>query len=133
MNTIIVAGYIGKDAEMRYMTNGDAVCNFSVSDNQGKDKPPIWWRCSLFGKRAESLCQYLTKGSAVTVSGSLIEREYTDKDGTIKKSQDLRVAEIALQGGASTKSSEQKATRQQPQARKPTSSGFDDESDGIPF
>lgn len=99
MNSITVAGNIGKDAELRHMASGDAVASFSVADNQGKDKPAIWWNCSIFGKRAEALAQYLTKGSQVTVAGSVSEREWTDRDGNKRKSMDIRVSEIALQGG----------------------------------
>lgn len=99
MNSITVAGQLGKDAEVRYLANGDAVCNFSVADSQGKDKPTIWWNCQLFGKRAESLSQYLVKGQAVTVSGTISEREWTDKDGNKRKQMDVRVNDVALQGG----------------------------------
>lgn len=98
MNTITIAGRIGKDAELRHLQNGDAVASFSVADDQGRDKPAIWWRCSLFGKRGEALCQYLTKGSHVTVAGRVSEREY-QKDGAPVKTMDVRVSEIALQGG----------------------------------
>ena len=99
INTITVAGTLGRDAEVRYLANGDAICGFSVADSQGKDKPTIWWNCSLFGKRAESLVQYLVKGQSVTVAGQVTEREYTDKNGNQRKSMDIRVSEIALQGG----------------------------------
>jgi single-strand DNA-binding protein len=98
MNIICVAGQLGRDAELRYLNNGDAVLGFSVADDQGRDKPTIWWNCSLFGKRAQSLAQYLTKGQKVTVSGTVTEREYTDKDGATKKAQDIRVSDVALQG-----------------------------------
>jgi single-strand DNA-binding protein len=99
MNYLTIAGRIGKDPEMRHLQDGTAILSFSVADDQGKDKPAIWWRCSLFGKRADSLQQYLTKGSSVTVVGTVSEREYTDKDGQQRKSQDVRVQDIALQGG----------------------------------
>jgi single-strand DNA-binding protein len=99
MNSITVAGTIGKDAEVKRMANGDALCNFSVADSQGKDKPTIWWNCSLYGKRAEALSQYLVKGQAVTVSGTVSEREWTDKEGGKRKSMDVRVGDVALQGG----------------------------------
>jgi len=98
MNSITVAGTIGKDAEVKRMANGDALCNFSVADSQGKDKPTIWWNCSLYGKRAEALSQYLIKGQAVTVSGTVSEREWTDKEGGKRKSMDVRVGDVALQG-----------------------------------
>jgi single-strand DNA-binding protein len=99
MNQITVAGTLGRDAEVRYLNNGDAVCNFSVADSQGREKPTIWWNCTLYGKRGESLAQYLSKGQSVTVVGSITEREFTDKNGNHRKAMDVRVNEIALQGG----------------------------------
>jgi single-strand DNA-binding protein len=108
MNVITIAGNLGKDSESRYLPNGDAVTSFSVADSQGKDKQSIWWNCSLFGKRGEALAQYLTKGQTVTVVGSITEREWADKDGNKRKSMDIRVSEIALQGG---KRDEQPARR----------------------
>lgn len=102
MNSICIAGVIGNDCELRYLTNGDPVAGFSVADDQGKDKPTLWWRASIFGKRAESLAQYLTKGQLVTISGVVTEREYTNKDGVKVKAQDIRVSDVKLQGGKLT-------------------------------
>lgn len=135
MNIITVAGQLGKDAEIRYLPNGDPVASFSVADSQGKDKPTIWWRASLFGKRAESLGPYLTKGQAVTVSGSITEREYTDKDGQQKKAQEIRVNDVALQGGKRESAAPAPAQRQAPAPapRQAGGSGFDDMDDEIPF
>jgi single-strand DNA-binding protein len=128
MNVITVAGSLGKDAEVKYLANGDAICNFSVADSQGRDKPTIWWNCGLYGKRAESLSQYLTKGQAVTVTGSVSEREWTDKEGNKRKSMDVRVNDVALQGGR--KDAEPQEERRQ--APKPQQS-FDDMDDDVPF
>ena len=114
MNIITVAGNLGKDAELRTTPKGESVLSFSVADNQGKDKPTIWWNCSLWGKRAEALSQYLTKGQQVTVAGSVSEREWTDKEGNARKSMDVRVNEIALQGGSRQESAP--AKREAPQA-----------------
>ncbi len=99
MNNITIAGQLGRDAETRYTSGGDVVLSFSVADSQGRDKSAIWWNCSLFGKRAESLAQYLVKGQSVTVSGNISEREYTNTDGVKVKAMDLRVNDVALQGG----------------------------------
>ena len=132
MNNLTIAGNISQEAEMKYLPNGDAVATFSVADNMGKDKGAIFWRCSLFGKRAESLSQYLLKGSAVTVSGSVTEREWTDKEGGKRKSMDVRVQDIALQGGRKDSAP---APQQAPQrqAQKPAPSGFDDMDSDVPF
>jgi single-strand DNA-binding protein len=139
MNNITVAGQLGRDAEIRHMPNGDPVCSFSVADSQGKDKPTIWWNASLFGKRAESLAPYLLKGQSVTISGTVTEREWTDKDGAKRKSMDVRVADVALQGGkreGSPQAQQAEPRKQAAAARAPTGStgsGFDDMDDDIPF
>lgn len=130
MNSITVAGQLGKDSEVRYLTNGDAVCNFSVADSQGKDKPTIWWNCQLFGKRAESLAQYLLKGQAVTVSGTASEREWTDKDGNKRKQMEVRVNDVALQGGRKEASEPAPAPQRRAQPQAPM---LDDDLDNIPF
>ena len=131
MNNITVAGQLGKDAEIRFLPNGDPVAGFSVADSQGKDKPAIWWNCQLYGKRAESLSQYLTKGQSVTVSGTISQRTYTDKNGAERTSMDLRVSDVALQGG---KRDAAPATRTAPaNASKVGGSGFDEMDGDIPF
>jgi single-strand DNA-binding protein len=128
MNVITVAGSLGKDAEVKYLPNGDAIANFSVADSQGRDKPTIWWNCGLYGKRAESLSQYLTKGQAVTVTGSVSEREWTDKEGNKRKSMDVRVSDVALQGGRRDAEPQQERR----QAPAPQQTSVDDDSD-LPF
>jgi single-strand DNA-binding protein len=124
MNSITLAGNIGRDAEVRHTTNGDPVASFSIADSQGKDKPTIWWRCQLWGKRAESLAPYLLKGQPVAVSGSVTERHWKDKDGTERVTMEVRVNDLALQGGAREAKQEQSA-----KPAKGGGAGFDDFED----
>ena len=133
MNIITIAGNLGKDAEVRSMPNGDSVASFSVADSQGKDKPTIWWNCQIFGKRAESLSQYLLKGQQVTIAGSITEREWTDKNGQQRKSMDVRVNDIALQGGKPSGEASRQAAKPMTQRPATAKSGFDDMDDDIPF
>ena len=139
MNSITLTGNLGRDAETRYLSDGTAVCGFSVADSMGRDKPSIWWNCSLFGKRADALSQYLTKGQQVTVIGTVTEREYNDKDGQKRKSMDVRVQDVALQGGKREEAPQQRQAtpRQEPQRQAPparsNSGGFEDMDDDIPF
>ena len=111
MNSITVVGQLGRDAEVKYLQNGDALCSFSVADSAGRDKATIWWSCSIYGKRAESLAPYLTKGQAVTVVGVVSQRKWTDKEGQERTSMDVRVGEIALQGGRREQSQEEPKAR----------------------
>jgi len=130
MNSITVAGQLGRDSEIKQIGN-DSVLSFSVADSQGREKPTIWWRCQLWGKqRAASLQQYLVKGQAVTVSGNVTMREYTDKDGTPKQSMDVRVQDVALQGGRKEEQAPRQAAKP---AAKQGGSGFDDMDNDIPF
>ena len=134
MNNITVAGQLGKDGELRALPNGDPVINFSVADSQGREKPTIWWNCQIFGKRAESLAQYLKKGQSVTVTGSVSQRTYS-KDGVEKTTMDIRVNDVALQGGRKEESAPPQRTQSQPQRTAPArnqGSGFDD-FDDAPF
>ena len=115
------------------MPDGKAVVSFSVADSQGKDKPSIWWSCSLFGDRGEKLQPYLLKGQTVTVIGNVSEREWTDKDGQKRKSMDVRVSDVALQGGKRESSA---APAPQAQAHEPATTfagDFQNAEDPIPF
>lgn len=131
MQTITIAGRVGRDAELRRTQSGDAVCSFTVAVDQrdGRDKSTNWWRCSIWGKRGESLAPYLLKGASVTVAG---EFSLSDYEG--KPQLNIRVNEVALQGGRGDGGGNQ-------QRREPDGSqghaggfggGFDDDPD-IPF
>ena len=135
MNSITITGNLGRDAEMRALNDGTPVLSFSVADNQGKDKPSIWWNASLFGKRAESLQQYLTKGQQVTVVGTVSEREFTDKEGNRRKSMDVRVNDLALQGGKREEGERQpsRAARQPQRSAPAGGGGFADMDSDVPF
>jgi single-strand DNA-binding protein len=144
MNIVCVAGQLGRDVEVKYLNNAEqtAVANFSVADDQGREKPTIWWNCQLFGRRAESLAQYLTKGQKVTVTGQLTERKYTDKDGMEKIARELRVDNVALQGGKqqadeaparpATQANQRERNLANQHNQRP-SAQFDDLDDSIPF
>ena len=101
MNNWNFTGRLGKDAELRYLPNGDAVLNFSaaVDFGYGEKKGTIWTRCSMFGKRGEAVAPYLKKGQQVAISGELSERKWTNKEGVEQTTQEVRVSELTLVGG----------------------------------
>lgn len=96
MKMIVIAGRIGKDAVLRTTQNGDSVLGFSVAvdDGYGQNKRTMWFDCSVWGKRADALVQYLVKGTAVAVSGDLSTREHEGKTYLT-----IRVNEVTMQGG----------------------------------
>lgn len=96
MQSITIAGKLGRDAELRQTQSGESVCSFTVAvdQRQGRDKTTNWWRVSLWGKRGEALAPYLLKGASVTVQGEFALGEYEGKPQL-----NVRANEIALQGG----------------------------------
>lgn len=124
MKNVTIAGRIGRSAELRRTQGGDPVASFSVAvdDRSGKDKATVWFDCSVWGKRAESLTQYLTKGTAVAVSGELGTREHNGKTYLT-----VRVNDVTMLGGGERQSGGQSADTGERQAFS------DDLSDDLPF
>jgi single-strand DNA-binding protein len=101
MNKIIVIGNLGRDPEMRYTPNGDAVTNFSVASSYryntagGEQREETeWFNVSVFGKQAEACNQYLAKGRKVYVEGRLSSRTYQDRNGETRLSLDIRAQAV---------------------------------------
>jgi single-strand DNA-binding protein len=99
----IAVGYLGRDAELRHTPQGTAVASFSVAANhRRKDKSgeyqehTTWVNVTVFGSRAETLSQHLTKGKLVFVEGRLSLREYQDRDGNTRQSLDLLADDIQM-------------------------------------
>jgi single-strand DNA-binding protein len=82
-NYINIVGNLGSDPEVRFLKDGTPVANFSIATN-GRGENPIttWFRTSVFGKQAESVGQYLHKGSRAHVLGELELRTYPKNDGS---------------------------------------------------
>jgi len=105
---VIIVGNLGRDPELRYTPNGTPVTNFSVATNRtytnsnGEQvKETIWFRVSVWGKQAETVNQYLRKGSKVLVEGSLVPdlatggpRLWTAQDGTVRASYEVRALTV---------------------------------------
>ena len=124
MKAIVISGNIGKDAEVRSTTNGDKVTSWTVAveDRTGKEKSTMWFDCTLWGKRGESLAPYLTKGGKVSVSGELSTREHNGKTYLT-----IRADQVSLMGGRPDSNDAPRAS--QPASRPSESVDFDE----IPF
>lgn len=91
MQILTLTGNVGRDPELRTTQGGDQVCSFSVASKQGfkRDAKTEWFRCSVWGKRGETIAANLRKGTKVTVVGELTIGEYQGKP-----QYDVRVAEV---------------------------------------
>ncbi len=106
MNKIIVIGHLGRDPEMRYTPNGQAVTSFSVASSRryttsaGEQKEETeWFNVSAWGKLGETCNQYLAKGRQVYVEGRLSSRSYEGRDGTTRFSNDISLTDVQFLGG----------------------------------
>lgn len=105
-NKIILIGNLGRDPELRYTPQGNAVCNISIATNEKKrDKAgemqdvTTWFRVTLWGKQAENASKYLTKGRSVFVEGRLRVEEWTDRDGKNRYTLEVQGTDMQFIGG----------------------------------
>ncbi len=106
VNKVILVGNLGRDAELRYTPGGAPVATINMAttevwnDKAGqKQEKTEWHRVVLWGKTAESLSEYLTKGKQIYVEGRLQTREWNDKDGNKRYTTEIRGDRVVLLGG----------------------------------
>jgi single-strand DNA-binding protein len=99
---ITIVGNVGRDAEIRYTPQGVAVADFSVAVNKvtgrgdSRKEKTLWFKVSIWRERAETLSQYIKKGTRVLVSGDLDYSTYVDKAGQTQVSLEITMREIEL-------------------------------------
>jgi single-strand DNA-binding protein len=87
VNKVILVGTLGRDPEVRYAANGNAIANLSIATSEQwndratgeRQERTEWHRVVIFGKLAEIAQQYLTKGSQVYLEGKLQTRKWQDQ------------------------------------------------------
>ena len=161
VNKVILVGNLGRDPEVRYMPNGEAVCNFSIAttdswkDKSGaKQERTEWHNIVMYRKLAEIAGEYLKKGRPVYVEGRLQTRKWQTKEGQDRYTTEIIADQMQMLGGRDgggsnasydggmdqgsdsdyNQAPSQGQARQAPAAKPATSgSGFDDFEDDIPF
>ena len=111
-HTIIVVGRLGRDPELRYTPTGQAVTNLSLAtDSSYTDRngqrvtKTTWFRVTVWGKQAETVNQYLSKGRQVLVEGRMNPDEnggpriWTRQDGTPAASYEITASTVRFLGG----------------------------------
>src|SRR6187401_825440 len=106
VNKVILVGNLGRDAELRYTPGGAAVATLNLAttevfkDREGQKKEDTQWhRVILWGKTAETLQDYLTKGKQIYVEGKLQTRKWKDKDGNEKYTTEVKGDRVVLLSG----------------------------------
>lgn len=118
---LVGVGRLGVDAEIRYTPEGTAVATLAMAFNYGqKDQngkqPTQWVRGSLWGKRAEKLAQYLTKGTALDVTINDVHVREWESNGKSGASLEGRIETLEFVPGQKRADSTQGEERHQPVA-----------------
>lgn len=114
LNKVMLIGNLGRDPEMRYMPNGDAVCNFSIATSESwndrnsgqRQERTEWHNITMYRRLAEVAGQYLKKGSQVYIEGKIQSRKYTDKNGVERTAYDIIANEMKMLGSRNSGSSD---------------------------
>lgn len=107
VNRVFLVGNLGRDAELRHTPSGSAVSNFSMAttdnwtDKAGqRQERTEWHRVDVWGRQAESLQPYLTKGKQIFVEGRIQTDEWNDRDGNKRYTTKIVANRITLLGGS---------------------------------
>lgn len=104
INKVFLVGRCTRDAEMKYTSGGMAISKFAIAVNRSVKKGDKWedeasfLDCAMFGKRAESVYQYLIKGQQVAIEGQLVQQRW-EKDGQNHSKVEINVDNLQLVGG----------------------------------
>ena len=142
LNKVQIIGRVGKDPELRYTTNGDAIANFTVATSERyKDKQTgeavektEWHNVIAFRRLGEIVGEYVRKGSLIYIEGKIQTRKY-EKDGVTHYATSIVASEMKMLG--SKDGGQQQQGQQRPANRAPApreqATGFDDMDDDLPF
>ena len=104
VNKVILVGNLGRDAEVKVTAGGQSVASFSIAttetwtkDGEKKEKTE-WHRIVLWGRQADTLQPYLTKGKQIYIEGRLETRQW-EKDGQKHYTTEVKADRIVLLGG----------------------------------
>jgi single-strand DNA-binding protein len=105
VNKVILIGNLGRDPELRYTKNGQAVANFSLATSDNftskdgqKEERTEWHRIVAWAKTAELCAQYLSKGRTVYIEGQLRTREWEDKEGHKRQTTEVHAQTVQVLG-----------------------------------
>jgi len=104
LSVAVLVGRLVRDAELKYVSSGQAICHFSVATSSRKKKGDQWideasfWDVDLWGKQGESLNQYLVKGKQVAVEGTM-SQDHWEQDGQKRMKVKINANSVQLIGG----------------------------------
>lgn len=107
VNKVIILGRLGNNPEVRTTQNGTVVATMSIATNDGigEKMTTEWHRVVLFGKSAEAIQRYATKGTQLYLEGRLRTNKYQDKNGNTQYSTEIIANSFQFVGGSGNSNS----------------------------
>ncbi len=144
VNKVILVGNLGKDPEVRYMPNGNAVANITLATSESwKDKTTgeqqektEWHRIVMFRRLGEIAGEYLKKGSQVYIEGKLQTRKWQDNSGNDRYTTEIVASEMQMlgsRGGSASFSGDSKAAPAAASTTPAAAAAGGEFDDDIPF
>lgn len=106
LNRVLLLGNLGADPELRMTNGGQAVLKMRIATsetyldrNRQRQERTEWHNVVVWGKRAEALGKFLTKGTRLFVEGGLRTSSYEDRDGNKRYRTEIVASNIILSGG----------------------------------
>lgn len=108
-NKVQLIGNLGNTPDVRSTESGKKMARLTIATNEnyrnakGENvKETQWHNAIAWGKNAELIEKYLTKGSQVAIEGKLVNRNYVDKDGIKRYITEIQINEVLLLGNKQT-------------------------------
>ena len=141
VNKVILLGNLGKDPDLRYTPSGKAVATFSLATSERwtsqdgqKQENTTWHNIVAWGKQAETMKEYLTKGRQVYIEGRIANRSYEDKEGNKKYISEVVVQSFSFVGNkGSSGNGGGQTTPPEPTAETAPDAGSSETDDDLPF
>ncbi|MEG1256640.1 single-stranded DNA-binding protein [Clostridium sp.] len=113
MNKTMLLGRVTKDIELRFGKDGMAIAKFSVAVNRMKKGETDFINCIAFGKTAETIANYMKKGSQIGIEGHIQTGSYTNKEGNRVYTTDVIVDRMDFVGGGNNNNTNNQSGGQQ--------------------
>ena len=104
-NSVQLIGHVGQEPEIKNLEGGKKLANISIATNEfyyrengDKVEKTEWHRVTAWGKTAEIIERFVTKGKEIAIGGKLAHRSYDDKEGNKKYVTEIVANEILLLG-----------------------------------
>jgi single-strand DNA-binding protein len=116
LNTVVLIGRFTRDPEYKIVNEGSSLVNFSIANNRtyvanGEKKDEThYFDCVAWGKLAEIIKQYGSKGKQVLVEGRLVQETWETPDGKKASKVKIRTENIQLLGSKNSNSSDESFT-----------------------